>query len=378
MLKRSDQKKISLGRRLAPRRFVGLFLMLVALALVLCAVTIIAVDPFFHYHAPLPGLYYELGATREQNDGITRHFGYDAVITGTSMAESFRASEFDTIFGTRCIKVCYPGATLRETGDNLRVAWDTAADRGEDGPVIVLRSMDISMLLTRPDAMRDDMGVYPVYLTDDSLLNDVQYWWNRDALGYAARSLAGALLGREGGVTSFDEYGFDGELGVKDGPAPFLGEESEYEPAEVQEHLTAEEYDMLRANLEANVISIAEEHPDTRFICFIPPYSMVYWGKCLGNGTLERTLELEEAAVRQLIRTPNIELYSFNTDAELTGDLTRYRDPGHYDYEVNSLILSRIAGEPDIWRITPDNVDEYVQQEASLHRQYDYLDMFSK
>ena len=57
------------------------------------------IDPFFHYHAPLDGLQYPIDNQRYQNDGIVKHFSYDALITGTSMTENFKTSEFDTLFG---------------------------------------------------------------------------------------------------------------------------------------------------------------------------------------------------------------------------------------------------------------------------------------
>ena len=43
------------------------------------------IDPYFHYHAPLPFVRYELNNDRYQNNGIVKHFEYDAIITGSSM-----------------------------------------------------------------------------------------------------------------------------------------------------------------------------------------------------------------------------------------------------------------------------------------------------
>ena len=56
----------------------------------------IYIDPYFHYHAPLQGLEYPISNERYQNDGIIRHFPYNAIITGTSMTENFKASELDS------------------------------------------------------------------------------------------------------------------------------------------------------------------------------------------------------------------------------------------------------------------------------------------
>ncbi len=37
---------------------------------VICAVSVIVVDPFFHYHAPLPGFPYEVDNQLSQNPGL--------------------------------------------------------------------------------------------------------------------------------------------------------------------------------------------------------------------------------------------------------------------------------------------------------------------
>ena len=63
------------------------WLMTYFLCVILIAGMVIAavvyVDPFMHYHKPLKDVfYYNLNNERSQNDGITKHFDYDALITG--------------------------------------------------------------------------------------------------------------------------------------------------------------------------------------------------------------------------------------------------------------------------------------------------------
>ena len=66
------------------------------------------IDPFFHFHKPYTDVYYyNLNNQRSQNDGICKHFDYDALITGTSLTENFKTSEFDKIFGVNSVKVPY-------------------------------------------------------------------------------------------------------------------------------------------------------------------------------------------------------------------------------------------------------------------------------
>ena len=51
------------------------------------------IDPLFHYHEPVEGLKYPINDERYQNDGIIKHFEYNAIITGSSMTENFKTSE---------------------------------------------------------------------------------------------------------------------------------------------------------------------------------------------------------------------------------------------------------------------------------------------
>lgn len=51
-----------------------------AAAVLIFILSIFAIDPMFHYHAPLKFLSYPLVNERYQNNGIARHFDYDSVI----------------------------------------------------------------------------------------------------------------------------------------------------------------------------------------------------------------------------------------------------------------------------------------------------------
>ena len=81
------------------KKFLIQELTITGLLLIAVAGLVAYVDPFFHYHAPIDGFSYIMDNERYQNDGITRNFEYDALITGTSVSENFRASLVDELFG---------------------------------------------------------------------------------------------------------------------------------------------------------------------------------------------------------------------------------------------------------------------------------------
>ena len=351
-------------------------------SLILLVVSLLAIggcvfwtDPFFHYRSPRPYLFYDLEEQRYQNDGITRNFDYDAIITGTSMTENFSASEFDRAFGTSSIKVPFSGATYREIEENLRVSYESGHDLK-----YVLRGLDYTLLVRDKNELRLDMGEYPEYLTNRNPFDDVKYLLNRDAIvSYTLPMLIGYLKGDEGGHTDFDAYSYTAGMNTYSKEAALAGRESFSEPSQINA-VTPQETEMVTGNMEENVLSVAAQHPETTFLYFFPPYSMAYFGAVREDGNLEKELAYKRQAIDMMLEYDNIHIYSFTMETDITADLDRYRDQAHYDQDVNSWIIEKIAeaelgqGESS-YRITRDNVQDYCDAEKELLMNYDYTSL---
>jgi len=361
------------------------FLGLTVLTLLLILASVVWLDPFFHYHKPVEGFYYRLTEQRFQNDGITRHFDYDAVITGTSMSENFRTSEFDALFRTKSVKVPFPGATFREINDNLKAAFET-----HDNIRMVLRPLDYTHLIEDKDLLREDMGEYPEYLYDRALFNDVKYIYNQSVvIGHVLPMLYRRLRGIPGGVDSFDSYGTSsytyGAEQALEGRESFLipGKPGVYPAAQQDEDgqetfagtreeklLTQDERELLTDNITQNVTALAMEHPETTFLYFFPPYSAVWYGTLVEEGTFEKHLETERTAAQLMLSCPNIRLFSFSTLEEITTNLDNYRDAGHYGPWINELILTYMHS--GMYELTSANLDDYIEEERALYSGIDY------
>lgn len=244
--------------------FIGVF--------VLASISII-VDPFFHYHKPLSCLSYVLNNERYQNDGILKHFDYDSIITGTSMTENFKASEFNKLFNANAVKVPFSGGSFKEMNDNIATAFRTGHN-----VKYVVRSLDTYNFLADKDKMRNDLGQYPVYLYNDSLLDDVKYILNKDVFKSAAKILRETIKNKDGGITSFDEYA-NWNDDYKFGAPSVLKGRTEYKEPSRQNSLTEKDKQIIRENIKQNVTDLAYKHPETIFYYFFPPYSVAYWGE---------------------------------------------------------------------------------------------------
>ena len=321
------------------------------------------IDPFFHYHAPRDGLTYPLNNQRYQNDGIVRHFDYDALITGTSMTENFRTSEFDALFGAKTIKVSFSGGSFPE----LIAILEQAIAHNPDLKTILL-CIDEWFLSSGRELIQAD-GAYPTYLYDDNPFNDVEYLLNREIFWEnTLKVLSHTKKGLP--TTSFDEYGswvypYNAEV--------VLANYSRPEPAQIQP-MTESDSARLRDTLENTLVKMAREHPEIRFLLYFPPYSVLTWDQSIREGRFPRNVNMYELASEILLEAENIQLFSFHTDFETITNLDNYRDVVHHSDKINSLLLERIrAGE---YLLTKENYRQHWQKVEAFYGSYDYEALF--
>lgn len=351
--------------------FNRIFFLITIFGLVLFALPTIVIDPLFHYHAPLAGLAYPLDDERYQNDGIVRHFEYDALITGTSMTENFMTSELDALFGTNAIKVSFAGGLYKEINDNVLVALDA-----NPGLRMVVRSVDLAGLISDKDApypaIEATNYIYPWYLLDDNPFNDVSYFLNKSVFFEKTWEVARRTWAGEG-TTSFDSYARweeDSDFGKE----AVLATYTRPEPVAGQIPLSDTDIELLQGNLRQNVIDTALAYPDVTFYLFIPPYSVSYWDAQLRNGLFQRDMDAMELAIRELVEIPNIRLYAFGDREDIVGCLDHYRDWTHYGAGISSEILRCMkAGEG---LLTKENHSDYMNEIRAFYAAYDYDSLY--
>lgn len=325
----------------------------------------IYVDPLFHYHGPTEGLQYPLYDERYMNYGIAKHFEYDSVITGTSMTQNFKASQWDNYFGTQSIKVPFAGASYKEVNDLLKCAFEH-----KDSIVAVMRCLDPTMLIMEKDEM--DYSDYPDYLYDDNIFNDVNYVLNKDIF-FQFTEYVHTFMSLGGYSTDFDtyknwsaQYQYDKNLVLAD----FNRREIIDEVAE----LTEDDIRKIQENMEANVISLVRENPETDFYLFFPPYSILYWDDLVREGDLSRRLEAHRMAIEILLEYDNIKLFTFMDATDIVCDLNLFKDSLHYNQQVTDSIIDAMALGSN--RLTKENYEDYLNFLYEFYGNYDYESIF--
>ncbi len=342
--------------------------------LALFALTIAVIDPFFHYHAPLEGYAYSwlIADERYQNNGIVRNFTYDAVITGTSMTENFKASEVNDLFHVKAVKVPFSGAGYKEINDNLAVALGSNPDIR-----LVVWGLDLNSLAADKDApfhgIADQGFRYPWYLIDENPFNDAEYLFNKTILLKGLEILKEPSKDNE--IVFDEEYSWYGwnVFGKEAVLADYRRQDGK---ADFQREMTDEERKMTLENVKQNVSATVKENPDVEFYCFIPPYSICWWDNAERNGLINYYIEAMQTAMKELMKYENVRLFAFWNDYEMICDLNNYKDYVHYSEEVNSGILRRMAEEDESYLITENNYREYLKEIREFYTHYDYDSIF--
>lgn len=340
------------------------------LILTILAASVYITDPFFHYHKPYAEFPYFWINERYQNNGITRNFDYNAIITGTSMTECFKVSQMNEKFNVNAVKVSYSGAALNEIRENLMIGLKTHPD-----VVMVLQSVDYTQLIVEKDVAFDEKAhnfKYPYYLLDNNIFNDVKYVWNKAVLSDSWK-IINHKINAQVPIASFDEYGNWSKWFVF-GKQAVLETYTRPEASNNIILLSENEKNMIKENIQTNIVNLCEKYPQVSFYIFIPPYSVCWWDCNKRAGKVEYWIEAEKIAIEEILKCENIKLFSFSNDISITGNLDNYKDQAHYGEWINEEILTRIVNKKN--QIKKDNYLDYLNELKELYLNYDYEQIY--
>ena len=315
--------------------------------------TVVLIDPFEIYHqatAFIPPI--TNGTQNYANAGIAKSYEYDSVIIGSSMTENFRPSQMDSLLGGRFVKLCINGGSPFNHKQMMELAFSTHEVRR------VLYGLDVESLTYFYKTPKCEM---PEYLYDDDLFNDTAYWFNHSVL---ARYIPQCLktLGqsdpdqRDTMYMWGDLYEYGKEAALR--YVTITGETVEQGDLPEVPELSQQS----GLNVYSNLLPFIEAHPDTEFIVFFPPYSLVQWVDFYQQGTMIYHLEQKEAVIRILLGYDNVKIYDFQAELDWVTDLDNYIDAWHYGPWINDAIVERVAaGENRItdWAQAREN-DEVI------------------
>lgn len=337
-------------------------LLAVLLAILLCFAGIMYyLDPLLRYGKESAPLTYYAYSEMYSNPGIARHYEYDTVLVGTSMIENTDVDEFDALMGSKAVRLPYSGGTAL----NMKTILDVCFSSGNDIKAVYWE-LDEFQLFSNPDETRYPL---PDYLYRGDSRRDLSYLLNLDIFyHYALKDIIGTLQGQvqpaeRRGETLSGEFGKKALLKSYSRPAPA---NTEREAAII--------LDKVDANLRSNIIPLLEAHPDTEFVFYFVPFSVLYWDKEMREGKLDSTLSGLEYAVEELLRYDNAVIYFYHNEEAIITDLDNYKDYSHYGKWINSSLTQAMAAGRN--RLTVDSYRSELEDFRRFIQSYDYDALF--
>ena len=293
-------------------------------ACVLVAALVVYVDPFFHYHKPLQDFPYLVDNQLSQNPGMAKHMEYDSVILGSSMTVNFNTDWFLELMDLRTIKLSYSGAFPKDQSNIMEIIFESNPDVKK-----VFLGVDV---ITYTGGVEETKYPIPEYLYDDNLFNDISYVLNKDVLlNYILRPIADPeptdLATVYASWWTEEYYSEEWVLHNYTSPEQVLEETAEdaYIPS-------------VSINLDVNICPYIEAHPETEFVIFFPPYSILYWNDVLKENHLKATIEEYRYLAERLNVYENVEVYFFPDREDIILDLNHYADYSHYHPDYNRFM----------------------------------------
>ncbi|MCR5502278.1 MAG: hypothetical protein K6F53_04675 [Lachnospiraceae bacterium] len=340
-------------------------------AFVLCAAVIAYVDPFFHYHGPLENFPYIVDNQLTQNPGMAEHMDYDSVILGSSMTVNFETDDFRDLMGLKTLKLSYSSAYPKDISNIMEKIFASRKDGQERRIKKVFLGLDI---VTYSGDVEETKYPLPEYLYDRNPFNDVSYLLNKDVLlDYVLRPVADPEPTNLSHVYASwwtDEY-YSEEWVLK-------GHEM---PAANETKMDPEEFVLpIEKNLDVNIIPFIEAHPETEFVIFFPPYSILFWDNVLTENHLEATIRAYETAERKLNGYENVTMYFFPAEEKIVTDLNNYADYTHYHPRYNRYMAecfsdgTDVIGKSGSGRAPDDGTDMkgYIEKLRGMIAEYDF------
>ena len=335
-----------------------LFLTLGALVTIIALVMII--DPFEVYHqatAFIPPI--TNGTQNYSNAGIAKSYEYDSVIIGSSMTENFTPSQLDQELGGHFIKLPINGGSPFNHKQMMDLAFGTHDIQQ------IFYGIDIESLTYFYKTPKCEM---PEYLYDDDIFNDTAYWFNKSVLlKYIPECLK--TLGksepalRDTMYSWGDLYEYGQDAALRD----IVITANVVQQWDTGASATLSQQSLL--NVQHNYLPYIQQHPDTEFIFFFPPYSLAYWYSFYQSGTFDYHLAQKEALVNVLLQYENVRIYDFQARTDWILNLDNYIDASHYGPWINDAMVEHVAR--DEHRVT--SVDDVLKNNDVLRRHVQYL-----
>lgn len=322
---------------------------IIAIEMALVAFVTILFDPFYQYHAALPGTKAVLYDRDNQVPGTIRTFEYDSVLLGSSVAENFDSEYLNSMYDCQTLKI------IRASGSIADLLYYMEQAHENQNIKNVFWCLDVFALLA-PTEVTLYSADTPRYLHTDTILDDFTYLFNKEIIfNKIPYSLAFSWQDKNTGGNSYN-WASGKEFGANKAMQFYAKPDDSF-----PDQLTEESKNLIDENI-ALVLQEVTSHPDISYTFVFPPYSLLWWDSGYVNGFSSTYFYAIEQALTTLMGLDNVSVYFFMADKEIVCDLNNYMDLVHYRPEINQYMLERVT--EGSYKVTDENIEEILSSMA--------------
>lgn len=262
------------------------------------------------------------------------------------MVENTDVDLCDELFGCNMVRLPYSGGTTY----NMKTILDVCFASGNEIKTVYweLDEFQIFGSATEP------RYPLPEYLYRMDHKEDLPYLLNLDILyHYGMNNILGTLRGEKQLAERRDET-LTGTFSAEATLAGYSRPEQSTTIRSFSSSTLPEKVDANLCNMEALILA----HPETQFVFFMPPFSVLYWDAEIRDGTFESTMDGVEYALKYLLEYENVQIYFYQGDEDIITNLNNYKDYSHYGPWINNLITQYISEGRN--QVTKDNVEQLI------------------
>lgn len=336
-------------------------------------------DPLMFYHKPYFRKETFSKDMRVQAKAIIDSYDFNSLIIGTSMLENTSAKEADTKLKDKWVNLSLAGSYANERAVILNYIFKKKEIKN------IIYSLDISLA----DKIVNTSSFEKIYSTDNTdffaplgiYINLRKPKFMLCALTYSTKE---KCVGKEqdigkliSWIGEYSQYfgGFENWKKYENYPrvikAQILDSKNDFNPPK---NIDIEKN---KAILQEYLLSFISKNKDTNFYLVIPTYSRLYYRLYYNNKQypynkgfilFSKYRALIKWLVLETSKYPNVKIYGFD-DLNYADNIANYKDPQHYNTNMNSMQLDAIKNDTHI--LTPKNVDKYFQTMEEKIRAFD-------
>lgn len=326
---------MKLNKEINGKKYIKKFLIITLIILVFMMLIMYIVDPFLYYRKS-NNLYWL--DSMFVASGLIKNHEYDTAIIGSSMFQNFKMDWFREKLNYKPVNLTLGGMDVEETEMLMKnVIRENKAKR----MVICFDLISFNI--------QESKGRYPIYLYDDTVLNDYKY-----LLGYEAWMKFLPLdiafnVGYKIMPQFFENYISYTDvdiLGSRVNKQKFGEEIVKYGYINGTNTVSNQDINEMRKRL-SNRLDVFiensnfEENKDIEYIFVLPPYSALYWYNAEKQDYFTILLDFKKEVVQKLSKYENVRIVDMHTINEIT-DLNHYKDITHYDMVLQEMIVDVI------------------------------------